>query len=362
VKPANILIEGDWAYLADFGIASIAQSPGAGRGTLTGEHIIGTPAYMAPEQARAQPLNGRADFYAFAVVLYEALTGRRPYLGSSALEIFVQQEQAVPAAPHILNPALPRACTEVLLRGLAFDPDSRYSTGEAFLAALSDAVDAGWPAGAHSAPISPPAGQHRQQPQRAAHDIPADVSRIPPAAPQEHATSGHGRSDESMLLVPASASTAGAGEAQHVLAFYIDHSPVTNDAFRLFVEATGAVPPPSWKRGDLSPDKTHSPVTGISWQAASAYAVWTGKRLPTAVEWDSAARICAHPVSDTAAGFWEWTATEERPRGLGRQQTKRVLKGMASSGLRERADRIEQRAAWPDERNDSIGFRCARSA
>jgi hypothetical protein len=144
VKPANVLMDGDWAWLADFGIARLAMGDDGGGMTLTGATAIGTPEYMAPEQVVPnveRPVDGRADVYAFAVVLYELLTGRVPFRGETTWETCYQVMSAPLPEPRSLNPALPESVEAALVRALARDRDARFATGAEFEAALRSAVD-----------------------------------------------------------------------------------------------------------------------------------------------------------------------------------------------------------------------------
>jgi serine/threonine-protein kinase len=149
VKPQNIFIDrerGDQAILADFGIAkAMAETTGGG---LTGTGLsIGTPEYMAPEQVIGQPVDGRADLYALAVIAYQLLAGTLPFArgGPDDLPIAValRKVQQPPPAPSAANPRLPRAADRVLLRGLATDPRDRYATAAEFVAALRAALAPG---------------------------------------------------------------------------------------------------------------------------------------------------------------------------------------------------------------------------
>jgi serine/threonine protein kinase len=145
VKPANVLQEREWAWLADFGIARMAMGDDGGGMTLTGASAIGTPEYMAPEQVvptYERPLDGRADLYAFGVVLYELLTGRVPFRGQTTWETCFQVIQAPLPAPRSLNPALSAALEAVLQRALARDRDERFASGARMEAALLAAIEA----------------------------------------------------------------------------------------------------------------------------------------------------------------------------------------------------------------------------
>jgi hypothetical protein len=144
VKPANILLEGDTAYLADFGIAKLTTGLlGAAGYTLTAEGFVGTPSYVAPEQVMpdpAVPIDGRADVYAFGVVLHELLTGRLPFQADDPIQMALQHV-TTPAPPARLhNPALSAAIETVLARALAKAPAARFATAADLLANFEAAV------------------------------------------------------------------------------------------------------------------------------------------------------------------------------------------------------------------------------
>src|SRR5207244_10493020 len=98
---------------------------------------LGTVFYLAPEQARGQPVDARADLYALGVLLYEALTGQLPFTGDDPLAIIAQHLSAAPTPPRELRPELPPALEAVVLRLLAKNPDERYGTAREVKAALA---------------------------------------------------------------------------------------------------------------------------------------------------------------------------------------------------------------------------------
>ncbi|HET6317958.1 MAG TPA: protein kinase, partial [Chloroflexota bacterium] len=142
VKPSNILFEGKRVYLADFGIAKAIEESG-GKSivqTITGFALIGTPAYMAPEQVLGKAVDQRTDLYAFGVVLYEMLTGRVPYGGDTPLQVAFKHVQGPLPPPRDANPDLPAAVEEVVLKALAKDPEARFGSAAEFANALTAAV------------------------------------------------------------------------------------------------------------------------------------------------------------------------------------------------------------------------------
>src|SRR5206468_9836328 len=123
VKPANILLDADGhAYLTDFGVSQRAS------GDTTEPGLIGTLDYLAPEQIRGEPVDGRSDQYALACVLYECLAGAPPFRRDT-------QAEALWAHLHDIPPALAPALDPVLRRGLAKERDDRYATCAELIAA-----------------------------------------------------------------------------------------------------------------------------------------------------------------------------------------------------------------------------------
>ncbi len=141
VKPANILLETDGsAKIADFGIAKVAES--ARDLTQTGT-VLGTAAYVAPEQVRGEPVDGRADEYALACVLYEAVSGRRPFEAESAMTMAAQRLNEDPLPLRAVRPDVPRGLDDVVMTALAREPDDRYPDLAAFARALEPWVGSG---------------------------------------------------------------------------------------------------------------------------------------------------------------------------------------------------------------------------
>lgn len=125
LKPANILLDGaGYAWLADFGLAREFNT----EHHLTEPNtVFGTPFYMAPELVE-YPASPRSDIYALGVVLYEMLTGHRPFTGTTALEICWKHRSRQPPLPSRFNPHLAPEVEEVIMRALAKKPEARFAT------------------------------------------------------------------------------------------------------------------------------------------------------------------------------------------------------------------------------------------
>lgn len=141
IKSANILIssEHDHAGLAkisDFGISKFISQDTTHSGTM-----IGTPNYMAPEQIQGLPVDGRSDQFSFAVVVYEMLTGTKPFRAESLATLFYQVCKQDPVRPHELNASLPAEADGVIARALAKDADGRFPSCTEFITALGEALN-----------------------------------------------------------------------------------------------------------------------------------------------------------------------------------------------------------------------------
>lgn len=133
IKPDNMLLDGDWLLLADFGLAKIA----AGGQTLTDAGvIIGTPMYLSPEQVKGDPVDHRSDIYSLGVVLYEMVTGKVPYQAESSIGTMFQHVHEPLPSPRLHQPDLPAGVEQVIVRALAKSPDHRFESAGQLAAAL----------------------------------------------------------------------------------------------------------------------------------------------------------------------------------------------------------------------------------
>jgi serine/threonine protein kinase len=138
IKPSNILFDkrGN-PYISDFGIAKLSQ---AQSGNVTGSAIIGTPAYMAPEQAQGTEVDGRADIYALGIILFEMLTGKQPYEADTPMAVAIKH--ITDPIPHIhqANPKLPESMDAIIQKAMAKDKTQRFSTAVEMTNALHEAA------------------------------------------------------------------------------------------------------------------------------------------------------------------------------------------------------------------------------
>lgn len=212
IKPSNVLLGQDGRPLiADFGIARALYE--TSRLTRTGT-FLGTPEYMAPEQAEGQPADGRADLYALGIVLYEMLTGTVPFAAETPAATLYRQVHELPPPVRWLNANVPTWLESVVAKALAKHPDERYQNGSDLAAALrwtGSATQLGYvpPAGSAAAPkspgvqqkpsVTPSAGGVQQRPSitsptPAVRQAPPPTPRVPVAQGAAQGTSRSGRS------------------------------------------------------------------------------------------------------------------------------------------------------------------------
>lgn len=136
LKPQNVIVDGDGkAVVTDFGIARA----GVSEITQTGS-VMGTPHYLSPEQAQGFEVTSVSDLYSIGVLLYEALTGRVPFEGESAVAVAMKQVSQVPQRPSSINPLVSPALDAVVMRALEKEPGQRFQSADAFIAAIDAAM------------------------------------------------------------------------------------------------------------------------------------------------------------------------------------------------------------------------------
>jgi serine/threonine protein kinase len=183
IKPANILLTSREEHgierpkITDFGVAKLA----AGQTTMTGQ-MVGTPAYMPPEQFTGAPIDGRADIFSLGVVLYWLATSEQPFPGESMTAVSYKVVHTDPVPPRKLNPSVSAKLDSIILKCLAKNPDDRYQTGADLARALGEARNAGKSVGVSS--TAPTTASHSSDPNATLYDspgAPVAAAAAPPA-------------------------------------------------------------------------------------------------------------------------------------------------------------------------------------
>jgi serine/threonine protein kinase len=221
VKPSNVLIRDigghDHAYLTDFGIA---KAPAAQDSLTRTGWMMGTPGYLSPEQIRGQQPGPRSDLYALGCIIFEALTGQRPFGGDDDLAARWAQATSPPPAASTLCPALGSRYDAFLAQALAADPQDRFPSGTAFAEALQAAAHTGRPGGlaqtpaTHGATTRRPFGSSAQPPAvsgtRPAAAASSSGARDPAVLPPARSRPARATPTVADITTPATAPTAGA--------------------------------------------------------------------------------------------------------------------------------------------------------
>jgi beta-lactam-binding protein with PASTA domain/predicted Ser/Thr protein kinase len=169
LKPQNVIVDPEGkAVVTDFGIARA----GVSEITQTGS-VMGTPHYLSPEQAQGFEVTAVSDLYSVGVMLYEALTGRVPFEGESAVAVAMKQVSQMPQRPSSIQPRVSPALDAVVMRALEKDPGQRFQSADAFIAAIDQAMREPGGAGrgttsfAALAPVVAPEGEGAEDPEAA---------------------------------------------------------------------------------------------------------------------------------------------------------------------------------------------------
>ena len=345
IKPANLLLDVDGTIkLCDLAFARLterAMPPGA---------LPGVPAYTAPERILGQVGGVRSDLYAAGATLFALAAGMPPY-GREAKAAAEGHLHGV--MPH--SSAIPPRLDAVLRRAMARDPMARFATAQAmrhellrFAEELENLIQIQpqsiRPVVADELPSSPSLSRTAMVSLTATvNPLPAPVVNIaaPPPPPPPPVKPAADLAPIGSRLVVINGRTLEVGP------FWMEPTPVTNLAYKAFLEESGEAPPAHWLGRRPPEGKGDHPVVGVSFAAAQRYAAHRGRRLPTEAEWVAAARgpedqpfpwgeqceparcqcsragatdtapVGAHPGSATAEGVrdllgqvWEWVAAD----------------------------------------------------
>jgi serine/threonine protein kinase len=274
LKPSNIMLiqrrdEKDFVKVCDFGIAKATLSEADDRAAmLTIQGLVcGTPEYMAPEQARAEPLDGRADLYAAAVILYQMVTGDIPFRADSPMAIVSRHLVEAPVPPSKRRPdlRLPKIIDDVVLRGLEKEREMRYPTAVAFREVLEGVL------GATSGPATPvlPSARAAQPTVRdiSGHDLTmqVDTGTIPAQSPSQRfgtTTNLTGRPKaQTPILVTGLVALAGVSIAASIYTIHArKQMQQAEQANIAAIEAARATPLPSMAAAAKPPAPASEPV------------------------------------------------------------------------------------------------------
>ena len=338
VKPSNILITADGEpMLTDFGIAKILDLEETQ--DLTGTSAaVGTPEYMAPEQVTAKTVDHRADIYALGVVLYEMVTGRKPFIADTPMAVLIKHATESLPRPSQFAVNLPEVVEKLLIKAMAKKPDDRYQTMNEMAVAWQSARESKGQIQAPAEKSAPAIEQGRrkkrletlffmgddvliknEQGRRKKRLETATIEETLDTADDEETL---GTVDQSVfeeeeikkprvtksekvdknqriitlasgvkmafMRVPAGefimGSPKGEGYAdehpRHKVRldeYWMGKTPVTNLQYQAFVKATGFTPPEHWKRTLIPLGKEQYPVTYVSWQEAQTFCAWVSK-------------------------------------------------------------------------------------
>jgi len=296
IKPHNLLIEAEThrTLVTDFGIARTAEG---GSLTATGM-LVGTPAYLSPEQVAGEGGDHRADIYALGVVAYEMLTGMPPFTGPTPTAVLMKRLGEPPPSLAKVRPEAPELLRDVIEGMLASDPAQRFQSAGDVVRALDGLPPA---SGGHATGELRLKGRRRRERTRGIALVGIGVL-IAAAVAAFALTRGGGTPavvdtiDPGMAMIPGGSYTVGIDAGQplsrpaHTVAlapYGIDLHEVSAGDYAAFV-ATGRVPPP-W----TAPPDSLIPVTGVTYAEAASYCGWRHPpdgRLPTEPEWEAAAR------------------------------------------------------------------------
>ncbi|MGH7636871.1 MAG: bifunctional serine/threonine-protein kinase/formylglycine-generating enzyme family protein, partial [Gemmatimonadaceae bacterium] len=418
IKPQNVLLDAESgrAMVTDFGIARTAEG---GSLTATGM-VVGTPAYLSPEQVTGEASDHRADIYALGVMAYEMIAGRAPFTGPTPTAVLMKRLAGPPEPLRSIRKEVPVALEELVDACLATNPEERIQSAADIARALTGHSPV---SGAHTTSTRLPLPRRASKKSNAGMmGLAAGIilaAAIAAYVVATRDTAGEGQTvvlrpavDSGMVLIAAGTYTIGSDDGPESVrpahqaaleAFGIEATEVTVADFGRYLRARGL--PAPWG-GATMPDSA-TPVTGVLYAEAMNYCAWRhpdGGRLPSEEEWEAAARgtagraypwgnawnanaantqtsnrgrpapVGSYPegrtpegVHDLIGNVWEWTASAYRSYGDSTTGVTPyyVIRGGGYNAL-DRVSTATFRGQMPavTERGNlaATGFRCAMPA
>jgi formylglycine-generating enzyme required for sulfatase activity/tRNA A-37 threonylcarbamoyl transferase component Bud32 len=410
IKPQNVLLDAESgrALVTDFGIARTAEG---GSLTATGM-VVGTPAYLSPEQVTGEPSDHRADIYALGVMMYEMVAGQPPFTGATPTAVLMKRLGGPPEPLRTIRAEVPAALEELVDACLATDPDERIQNAADIARALTGHSPV---SGGHTTStrlrVRKKTGMSKGKIATIATIgvviVGAAIAALISKPDPPPAVAAAPTLDPGMVLIRAGTYMIGsndpsypAGAPAHAVelpAFAIDSHEVTVGTYRKFVDGGNAEAP--WT---TMPD-SNLPVTRVKFAEAQNYCSWRGgARLPSEEEWEAAARgfagrkyawgsewnptaanvstsgrgrpapVGSFPAGRTPEGVhdlignvWEWTSSLYRPYNDAKAITGQyVIRGGAFNAvptLSTAVSRIPYDPATSRANLAATGFRCAKS-
>ena len=334
IKPANILLTSKEAHgierpkITDFGVAKLA----AGHTTLTGQ-ILGTPAFMPPEQFTGAPIDGRADIFSLGVVLYWMATGEQPFPGESITAVSYKVVHTEPVPPRRLNPSIPLKLESIILKCLAKNPDERYQTGEDLARDLGELRSVSTSMGLKSA--APEAAADGSDPNATLIETPPAVQggRTAAAQPLDRGVAPKSKSNNLLVLTALVVAMIGGGS------WYMMRHKVT--------PVVQVAPPPSAATSEAPPVPA-PPASNVP--AAAKPAASAPKKQETKV---AAAEKATPPKVGTLAP----TAEAATPEPAALDFNPKALDPKANAKLKIEADQVPANLDFTVEMNGKLYMR-----
>jgi formylglycine-generating enzyme required for sulfatase activity/tRNA A-37 threonylcarbamoyl transferase component Bud32 len=407
IKPQNVLLDADSgrALVTDFGIARTAEG---GSLTATGM-VVGTPAYLSPEQVTGEPSDHRADIYALGVMMYEMLAGQPPFTGATPTAVLMKRLGGPPPPLQSVRSDIPAPLADVVDACLATDPNERIQNAADIVRSITghSPVSGGHTTSTRMRVTKPKSRKPLLAGIGAGIVLVAAVAGY--LAMQRPAAGPVAPVDPGMALIGAGTYMIGDNDLESARpahqvslpAFGLDTTEVTVAEYDRFLKSRPGLAAP-WA---VLPGAT-LPVTRVRWAEASSFCAWAhpdGGRLPTEEEWEAAARglegrryswgrewkpnaanvgnqrrgpapVASYPagrspdgIHDLIGNVWEWTSSPYRPYGNPNAPVTGmyVIRGggfSANQSVATAASRVPYDPATDRDNLTGTGFRCAMTA